>query len=248
MGILTDGSGARAAPRRRFRLLDAMILVAATALGCALVQWTSRVHGSAFSWRSICEGSQGLLGQFPRKDWVTFAAEVAQLGIMTSVATMPLVATLALLPIRVIGPRPSLRRLARQPGMMATCAVGVTIAFVGLFLVAAAPGAQTGVFTVPDKSAVVAMLFLPMFAGCALLVSWITLLVSRRWRAEPSWVDRLGRSTGVFWIVAGFAVTSLFIFDPDGMSWSIFFAPFDPSPAVDAAGETAKPLAVSPES
>jgi hypothetical protein len=31
-----------------------------------------------------------------------------------------------------------LRRLARQPGVMATCAVGVRIAFVGLFRLAAA--------------------------------------------------------------------------------------------------------------
>jgi hypothetical protein len=46
----------------------------------------------------------------------------------------------------------------------------------------------------------------------AVLTSWMTLIVGRRWRAEPTWVDRLGRAVGVFWIVAGAVVPGLFLY------------------------------------
>jgi hypothetical protein len=35
----------------------------------------------------------------------------------------------------------------------------------------------------------------------AVVVAWVILLLSGRWRSEPSWIDRLGRALGVFWIV-----------------------------------------------
>ncbi len=46
--------------------------------------------------------------------------------------------------------------------------------------------------------------FVPIVCGLAVLVSWVTLLARRRWRADPSWVDRFGRALGVYWIVGGF--------------------------------------------
>jgi hypothetical protein len=48
--------------------------------------------------------------------------------------------------------------------------------------------------------------------GMAVLTSWMTLIVGRRWRAEPTSVDRLGRAVGVFWIVAGVVVPGLFLY------------------------------------
>ena len=36
--------------------------------------------------------------------------------------------------------------------------------------------------------------------GVAVGSSWILLLVSGRWRPEPSWIDRAGRVLGWFWI------------------------------------------------
>jgi hypothetical protein len=36
--------------------------------------------------------------------------------------------------------------------------------------------------------------------GAAVLGSWAALALGRRWRAEPSWVDRLGRCLGLIWI------------------------------------------------
>ena len=42
--------------------------------------------------------------------------------------------------------------------------------------------------------------------GFALLVSWMTLLIGRRWRPERQWIDRLGRAMGYIWILAALAV------------------------------------------
>jgi hypothetical protein len=36
--------------------------------------------------------------------------------------------------------------------------------------------------------------------GCAVAAGWLILALSRRWRAEPSWLDRLRRGLGVYWI------------------------------------------------
>ena len=41
--------------------------------------------------------------------------------------------------------------------------------------------------------------------GFAVLMTWAFLKVSGRFRAEPSWVDRLGRAVGVGWVLAMFA-------------------------------------------
>ena len=42
--------------------------------------------------------------------------------------------------------------------------------------------------------------------GSAVAVSWLILWLGGGWRAEPSWIDRLGRLLGVFWIVFGVAL------------------------------------------
>ena len=41
--------------------------------------------------------------------------------------------------------------------------------------------------------------------GLTILMSWITLYLGRQWPAKPTWVDRLGRSLGFLWILAGMA-------------------------------------------
>ena len=34
----------------------------------------------------------------------------------------------------------------------------------------------------------------------AVITSWLALLLSGRWRAEPSWLDRAGRVFGCYWV------------------------------------------------
>ena len=47
------------------------------------------------------------------------------------------------------------------------------------------------------------LLALSIVIGLAVLASWVTQMSGRRWRPEPSWIDRAGRVMGAAWIVAG---------------------------------------------
>jgi hypothetical protein len=133
MGIETDGSHRRAAtPRRRFRLADAMILMAATAIGCAATLSIARVAK-----RSPYERFAELIGQAPWYDLWADSEKIIDLALLT----MPLVAmvTLALLPIRLVGTRPRFRQIARQPGLMASGASALALAFIALPILVVAP-------------------------------------------------------------------------------------------------------------
>jgi hypothetical protein len=37
--------------------------------------------------------------------------------------------------------------------------------------------------------------------GYAVAAAWLTLAIGRRWRPEPTWVDRSGRAIGFFWLL-----------------------------------------------
>jgi hypothetical protein len=67
-----------------------------------------------------------------------------------------------------------------------------------------------------------------MLVGWTVLVSSTTLLVTRRWRADRSWIDRSGRVAGAFWISTSFVVMILFIYIPGLVCWSIVDRPFYP--------------------
>jgi hypothetical protein len=190
-------------PRRRFRLIDAMILVAATALASGLMLGMEQISRGQISWRDL----PGLFDFHPRifgsgKHDPTIDVFVSAAFLVTLLA-LPFAAmwTLALIPIRLTGPRPRFRRLARQPGIVAAFSAALALAIVGI---------QVGIVLWKDSESPFAMLALaavPAYPGLAVLIAWMTLLVGRRWRAEPSWVDRLGRALGAFWIVAGAFIT-----------------------------------------
>jgi hypothetical protein len=176
---------------RRFTLLDAMILVAATACGLA-------VDGGLNALIRSTNGldSMDLLGAlFGDRDYPELAG-------LLMLMTMPVAAawTLALIPLRLLKPRPSLRRLARQPGWMAACAFAVALAFSSAVfggLVAVIDRTQSFVMMVTvGLSPLLAVGF-----ASAIVATWLTLILGRHWRPERSWLDRSGRALGVFWIV-----------------------------------------------
>ncbi len=126
MGTITKRSSEQTAtPRRRFRLYDALILLTATVLGCVIIQWVVLSVGGFLSWSGL-HAEWTALGRRNQSR----APVVTRLALLT----LPVVVawTLALIPIGLDRPRPRFRRLARQPGMMAACAVGAAIVLVGL--------------------------------------------------------------------------------------------------------------------
>ena len=86
----------------------------------------------------------------------------------------------------------------------------------------------------------------PMPVGWSVLISWTSLLAGRRWRAEATWVDRLGRAAGLCWIVTGFVVASLFVFYPFMSSCQMRLVVPAATPAAGAVGATAQPLPLEP--
>ncbi len=174
------------APRRRFTLLDAMILVAATAVGYAGVRVTYH----------IMRVNPGEFLQFAS------VGDFLNLTFVLSLLAMPVLAswTLTLIPLRLLAPRPRFRRLARQPGFAA--AVAPTMA--AMFLT---PPIAFGEILSMNQSHwdpfLVIYPLVPASLGVSVVVAWSLLLLGRRWRAEPSWIDRLGRALGAIWILLG---------------------------------------------
>ena len=163
---------------RRMSILDAMILAAAFAPGFVLAK----------SWLGAVSPMPLLVS--PLSAGVGAASWVA------------LWLTLAFIPIRLSRPRPSLRRIARQPGLQACAAVGVAL----LIYVLAA-----GYYLLPPWRVRNGLGFnflgsvQPMhLAGPAVATAWIALALSGGWRSERSWIDRCGRSLGSIWIIAYF--------------------------------------------
>ena len=111
----------------------------------------------------------------------------------------------ALILARASGPRPSWRQCLRQPGFVAALAVASSAFFI-LAGTAIVPYVKDTMYyrsTVRDSmhgywELVVDDLLASV--GELIVISWIVLAVSRRWRAKPDWIDRTGRIIGVLWI------------------------------------------------
>jgi hypothetical protein len=123
--------------------------------------------------------------------------------------------TIALLVIRLRSPRPPCRRLARQPGTVA-CMVGLAV----LLAIACWLGMTAVTGRVPEFSEHATRAgghsagSFPLFPfsgrslvaygdriGFAVAGAWLSLWLSGRWRAEPTWIDRLGRTVGWLWLL-----------------------------------------------
>lgn len=173
-------------PPRRFTLADAMILVAGTAADMAAVRALPPFVRPGPSWRGFMLFRQ-------RMDFV-YAPAASLLLLSWAVS---------LLICRACPPRPSLRRLTCQPGSVA-CLAAVAAALIPLVarpfgLVAATlldrPAHLRGSGFRWDHHA-----WLLYYNGVTVAVAWIILALGRRWRAEPSWIDRAGRLVGFAWI------------------------------------------------
>lgn len=173
---------------RRFTLLDAMILVAATAAGLAGM----RLYYPEF----LTEARY-------RPDPHGWAISV----ILWVEASLPLFLawTLAFLVLRFRRPRPPIRRVLRQPGPAAVSAVALTFAsgtmtFAGV--AALRMHLYQGYFDNWLYSELASLKNLvPFCCGPAVASAWMVLVLGCRWRSEPSWIDRFGRFLGWFWIV-----------------------------------------------
>jgi hypothetical protein len=163
---------------RRFSVLDAMILVAATAVGFGGIRACSPAFYS-YQYTPI-----------PPPPWLNWLAVVLS-NWAFYLSPLPAAWTFAALVLRLRSPRPPLRRLMRQPGTVASFAATmlILIGVVHYLLDVHNPSSHDGPFQYTSFS-----------LGCGVAAAWLILALSMRWRAERSWIDRLGRVLGAYWI------------------------------------------------
>lgn len=156
-------------PARKLSILDGMILVAATAIGLALARWVISIEPSG-SWHGYIQWLPPIL-------------------LCWSAATLA---------IRLRPPRPSLRRVFRQPG-----AASLVMALVVFFLW------SNLILLLYLKSGAFDLAFATVPTGSAVVASWAVQWLSGAFRPEPGVIDRLGRLLGLAWVI----VMVLFLYD-----------------------------------
>jgi hypothetical protein len=182
---------------RRFRVGDAVTFTAATAVGLAATRHVWKYCGYAWFW-NLDDG------------W-TPAATLRRLSTAFAVALPGLAAwTAAVLAARLAPPRPPVRRIALQPGSVA-CGLALMVVIAETIGAAASLayfenskgylGAKWRGSGVTSWLHTNVLVTAPYTISFAVLAGWAVLLLSRRARPEPSWIDRLGRALGVCWIV-----------------------------------------------
>jgi hypothetical protein len=160
---------------RSFTIADGMILVAAAGLALADLGLDHMVWEP--TWQSV----------HSRLAWAWF------------------VFTVALVPIRLLRPRPGRDDFWRQPGWIACSSVSIAMGALVLdrSLWVARFAFRAGKFRLMYANVYVWDFVLQLDSRAMLIVAaaWGVLVLSGRWRAEPSWIDRLGRLIGLGWIV-----------------------------------------------
>ena len=172
-----------------FRIVDAMILVAATACAFAIAR------------------SPSTFNVF----FVTGAAwEMSLFRWLHRLVPFPALWTLAVWGLARFRPRPERRRLARSTGGVAVAAAMAAV------VLATVVSTIIHVAHVLQETRAIPAFFnhpiqnhgLPPFAGsnleelggAAVLGAWAAMAAGRRCRLDRSWIDRAGRALGVVWI------------------------------------------------
>ena len=164
-------------PRRRLTLADGLILIAAVAAGFAIAKIPQGVHHAGVL---VGDGSE-----------VSMFAKV-----LISIYWASLLVMLALIPLRLMRPRPPFRWIRRQPGFIACLIVAFGMAHMGLYF-----AVHRFKQPIPWANIDVLSLIVSPSVGLLILSAWLVLAVSGGWRPERSWIDRAGRMLGIAWIV-----------------------------------------------
>ena len=176
------GSPTQAAAKRKFKLLDGLLLIAGIAMAMA-----------------------GVRRVFPT--WPTLE-ELDQVGWQASISLL-LSATFILIPIRLIPPRPRGKRLWRQPGWVASLSIALALLlwiFVrcSQMLLYSLGNKGKGIwFGSVYAETFISDIFIafPEYAVFAIAAAWSILALTGVWRSEKGWIDWLGRLFGVCWLV-----------------------------------------------
>jgi hypothetical protein len=181
--------------QRPLQIPDMLILIGGVAVAVVLIrrQWDLKFSAYLESIRPLGWSFGGIFGYTLVSVYVC--------------ACIGSVGAVAFLAIRLRGPRPPRPRLTTQPGLVACAAVTLVLALGEFeYLV----WVKLGGIDNPFREGFNYESFLVLTDGVgyafqrngyAVAAAWLTLMIGRRWRPEPSWVDRSGRVIGVFWLL-----------------------------------------------
>jgi hypothetical protein len=186
---------------RKFRLSDAMILLAGAALALSagshllllMAEMLGRLFREAAAHRADVPDHWSLFWgatHGPLRNTLWYAFQVAETFLFGMIP--------AFIALRLRHPRPPLRTLPRQPGTAAALAM-----VFGLFW-----GTGGLLWAFPDK--VDSMTAAPIAVGGAVASVWVAFALCRSWNPEAGWVDRMGRVLGCAAI--GTALLGLVVF------------------------------------
>ena len=172
---------------RTFNLGDGLTLVAALALAMGLVRAVLIKYAESLT--DVLINNREILAGF----------------LCVPMVLIP--ATFASLAFRFRSPHPRGRRLTRQPGLVACGAAVVAV----VLALAIDLGRAARVGMIPSAWTLSFRLLEPV--GHVVLVAWLVLAVSGRWRLEPGWIDRFGRAIGGSWIALSLAWAGWLIYN-----------------------------------
>ena len=190
---------------RKFNLGDGLILTAATALSSsACAGWDGSRDSPPMSpgagkgcheWDSGPPGTSYLTTVFRGRE-VRSPSALPTMCSFSCLSSLSVGFMVAQPLLRLLHPRPEPRRLMRQSGFVA-CMVSMAAALLAFAIMGSDWFSELALSLVPIR-VVGRMLF------------WIVLGLPP-WRAEPSWIDRLGRAVGWGWIIA---IVAQAVFNP----------------------------------
>ena len=182
---------------RRLTISDAMLIVAAVAVGLIAIRPFLLELGPG----ATIDALVVRLRAMPRTDLIR---TIPALGLMAAPTLASL--SLALVALRLRRPRPRLHRLVRQPGFTA-CFASVVACLACASAILALRGTYFMDSIGGSDDIGLAQLFAAIVLSSSVVASgfviltWLGLAISRNWRPEPGWIDRFGRVLGVFWLV-----------------------------------------------
>jgi len=191
--------------RRKFTLIDAIVLIAATAIGLVPIRY------------AYASGFFSVSAEVSAYEWYWLFA----VGSYPVVVPILVAWSFALCALRLLQPRPRLRRLFRQPGMAATSAILLTLLLTVLKLCGSC-GLNNLIYDQIIKTSDERIVFETLYvvtstqlsALCdTVLAIWMVLSLARFWRPEPSWIDRAGRALGILSLVYGLLIGCMSLVD-----------------------------------
>jgi hypothetical protein len=179
---------------RKLTLVDAMILIAVTGAGMALVLVFVRNSPELNdSWQPNNYSFWNLAHDRSFFRFMKTSVTWIRVPTLLVAAWAP-----ALLFLRLLHPRPPLRSAFLQPGTVA-CAATMIVMILNVVEI----GIQVafGHFNGIMDAFLAYSSALQQTAKFAVATIWLILALGGQWRSEPSWIDRMGRIIGIFWIM-----------------------------------------------